>query len=198
MDKSTNTPKITFLGAAGTVTGSRFLLSCGDTKVMIDCGLFQGLRELRLRNWNPLPIDPEKIDAVVLSHAHLDHCGYLPKLVKDGFAGKIYSSGYSAKLAEVILTDSARIQVEDAEYAAKKKFSKHNPPLALYNEADAVNAVHRFEPVSFGVRTKIAEQTFVTLRPSGHILGSATIDVEFFGKRLLFTGDLAETVIRFL
>lgn len=190
MTFDSNQPTIQFLGAAGTVTGSRFLLSCGDTKVMVDCGLFQGLKELRLKNWNPLPIDVHEVDAVVLSHAHLDHCGYLPKLVKDGFAGKIYSSYYTTRLAEVILTDSARIQVEDAAWAAKKKFSRHNPPLALYNEADAIAAVKRFEPIEFGARTQVAEQTFVTLRPSGHILGAATIEVEFFGKRLMFTGDL--------
>lgn len=190
MEPLNHAPSIRFLGAAGTVTGSRFLLECGDTKVMVDCGLFQGLKELRLKNWSPLAVAPEEVDAVVLSHAHLDHCGYLPKLVKDGFRGKIYSSHYTAKLAAVILADSARIQVEDAEYAAKKKFSKHNQPLALYNEQDAANAVGRFEEVAFETRTKIAEETFVTLRPSGHILGSATVEVEFFGKRVLFTGDL--------
>ncbi len=183
-------PTIQFLGAAGTVTGSRFLLSHGDTRVLVDCGLFQGLKELRLKNWAPLAVDPASIDAVVLSHAHLDHCGYLPRLVKDGFAGKVFATHYTAKLAEVILRDSARIQVEDAAYAAKKKFSKHNPPMALYNEQDAANAIASFAPQEFGARVQVAEQTFVTFRPSGHILGAATLEVEFFGKRLMFTGDL--------
>ena len=181
---------IEFLGAAGTVTGSRFLLTCGDTKVMIDCGMFQGLKELRLKNWNPLGIDPAEIDTVVLTHAHLDHCGYLPKLGKDGFAGKVFLTEYSAKLVEVILRDSARIQTEDAKYAAKKGFSKHNPPEALYEEKDVERVLQKFVNTEFGVRTQVAKETFVTLRPSGHILGAAFVEVEFFGKRILFTGDM--------
>jgi len=185
-------PKVTiqFLGAAGTVTGSRFLLRCGDTRVMVDCGLFQGLKELRLKNWAPLAVDPHDVDAVVLTHAHLDHCGYLPKLVKDGFRGKIHLTEYTGKLAEVVLLDSARIQTEDAKYAAKKGYSKHNPPVALYEEQDAMQAVDQFESNEFGVRTHIAEQTWVTFHPSGHILGAAFVELEFFGKRLLFTGDM--------
>jgi len=183
-------PKIQFLGAAGTVTGSRFLLSCGETKVMVDAGLFQGLKELRLKNWNPLSINPAEIDAVILTHAHLDHCGYLPRLVKDGFKGKIHSTKYTAALADVILRDSARIQTEDAKYAAKKGFSKHDPPLPLYVEADAARAISLFVNEPFHRRIQVAEQTFVTFYPSGHILGSAFVEVEFFGKRLLFTGDM--------
>jgi metallo-beta-lactamase family protein len=190
MNSFSGVPTIQFLGAAGTVTGSRFLLACGSVKVMIDCGMFQGLKELRLKNWNPLPIDPAEVDAVVLTHAHLDHCGYLPKLVKDGFRGKVHTSEFTAKLAEVILMDSARIQTEDAKYAAKKGFSKHNPPKALYEEVDAGRAVKLFSPEKFGARIEIADQTFVTFHPAGHILGSAFVEVEFFGKRLMFTGDL--------
>ena len=181
---------IEFLGAAGTVTGSRFLLTCGETKVMIDCGMFQGLKELRLKNWNPLGVDPASIDAVVLTHAHLDHCGYLPKLAKDGFAGKVFLTNYTARLVDVILRDSARIQTEDAKFAARKGFSKHNPPQALYEEADVQKVVQDFVPTEFEIRTQVAEQTFVTFRPSGHILGAAFVEVDFFGKRLLFTGDL--------
>jgi metallo-beta-lactamase family protein len=190
MSNEAQNPTIQFLGAAGTVTGSRFLLACGATKVMVDCGMFQGLKELRLKNWNPLPIDPAEVQAVILTHAHLDHCGYIPKLVKDGFAGKIHMTEFTAKLAEVILMDSARIQTEDAKYAAKKGFSRHNPPKALYEEADAHKAVGLFSPQPFHVRTQVAEQTFVTFHPSGHILGAAFVEVEFFGKRLLFTGDM--------
>ena len=185
-----NTPKIQFLGAAGTVTGSRFLLTCGNTKVMVDAGLFQGLKELRLKNWNPLGVDPSSLSAVVLTHAHLDHCGYIPKLVKDGFAGKIHMTKYTAKLAEVILRDSARIQTEDAKYAAKEKFSKHNPPKALYEEPDAAKSFEQFAVEPFNERVQVAEETFVTFHPSGHILGAAFVEVEFFGKRILFTGDM--------
>jgi metallo-beta-lactamase family protein len=186
-------PTIQFLGAAGTVTGSRFLLSNGATKVMVDCGLFQGLKELRLKNWNPLQVDPAEIDAVILTHAHLDHCGYLPKLVKGGFSGKIHSTLYTAKLAEVILLDSARIQTEDAKYAALKGYSKHEKPEPLYNEQDAQQAIRQFSTEDFGQRVKVADSTFVTFHPAGHILGAAYLEVEFFGKKLLFTGDLGRT-----
>jgi metallo-beta-lactamase family protein len=186
----TSKPTITFLGAAGTVTGSRFLLSCGETKVMVDCGLFQGLKELRLKNWEPLAVDAGTIAAVVLTHAHLDHCGYIPKLVQQGFKGKIHSTKYTMKLAEVILLDSARIQTEDAKWAAKKGFSKHNPPKPLYDENDATKAIQQFQVEEFGQRVQVAKETFVTFHPSGHILGASTLEIEFFGKRLMFSGDL--------
>lgn len=157
---------------------------------MVDAGLFQGLKELRLKNWNPLGVTPSSLSAVVLTHAHLDHCGYIPKLVKDGFAGKIHMTKYTAMLAEVILRDSARIQTEDAKYAAKEKFSKHNPPKALYEEPDAAKSFEQFKIEPFNERVKVAEETFVTFHPSGHILGAAFVEVEFFGKRILFTGDM--------
>ncbi|MEO0048867.1 MAG: hypothetical protein RL556_199, partial [Actinomycetota bacterium] len=189
-DVANNKPSIRFLGAAGTVTGSRFLLTCGDTKVLIDCGMFQGIKTLRERNWEKFEVDPHSIDAVVLTHAHLDHCGFLPRLVRQGFSGPVYSTHYTAKLAEVILRDSARIQTEDAKYAAKKQFSKHNPPLPLYEEGDVDNTVKLFNTEDFGVRVKVANETFVTFYPSGHILGAAYLKVEFFGKKLVFTGDM--------
>jgi metallo-beta-lactamase family protein len=160
-------PTITFLGAAGTVTGSRFLLSCGETHVMVDCGLFQGLKELRLKNWEPLAIDAGKISAVLLTHAHLDHCGYIPKLVQQGFTGKIHATKFTTKLAEVILRDSARIQTEDAKYAAKKGFSKHNPPKPLYDEDDAEKAIQKFQEEEFNQKIQVAPETFVTFHPSG-------------------------------
>ena len=137
--------------------------------------------------------DPAEIDAVILSHAHLDHCGYLPKLTKDGFRGKIHATEYTAKLADVILRDSARIQTEDAKYAAAKGYSKHESPKALYEEPDAIKAISQFQVEEFGQRVKVADSTFVTFHPAGHILGAAYLEVEFFGKRLLFTGDLGRT-----
>lgn len=183
-------PTIQFLGAAGTVTGSRFLLSYQNVQVMVDCGMFQGLKELRLKNWNPLAVDPASIDAVVLTHAHLDHCGYLPKLVKDGFKGQIHATPYTCKLVDVILRDSARLQTEDAKFAARHGFSKHENPIALYGEADAQRAIQRLVEEQFGQRVQVARETFVTWYPSGHILGAAYVEVEFFGKRILFTGDM--------
>ena len=190
MNTTENQPRITFLGAAGTVTGSRFLLSCGETNVMVDCGLFQGLKELRLKNWEPLAIDAATISTVLLTHAHLDHCGYIPKLTEQGFKGKIHATKYTAKLAAVILRDSARIQTEDAKWAAKKGFSKHNPPKPLYDEADAEKAIAQFQEEPFNERIQVAKETYVTFHPSGHILGASTLEVEFFGKRLMFSGDL--------
>ena len=183
-------PTITFLGAAGTVTGSKFLLEAEGVKVLVDCGLFQGLKELRLKNWEPLEVNPADIDAVVLTHAHLDHCGYLPKLVRDGFRGRIHSTANTAKLADVILRDSARIQVEDAEYAAKKKFSKHNPPKPLYDENDADRAIRAFAPEEFGEPIEVANGVTVTFHPAGHILGAAIAVIDIAGKRVVFSGDL--------
>lgn len=181
---------IQFLGAAGTVTGSKFLLSHGSVKVMIDCGLFQGLKELRERNWAHLPIDASQVNAVIITHGHLDHCGYLPRIVKDGFNGKIFATENTVKLAEVILRDSARIQTEDARHAAKKGYSRHEKPVALYGEEDAERAIKQFSGQPFSRRVQVAESTFVTFHPAGHILGAAFVEVEFFDKRILFSGDL--------
>lgn len=183
-------PTIRFLGAAGTVTGSRFLLELDKTRVLIDAGMFQGLKELRLRNWDAFPIAPSSINAVVLTHAHLDHSGYLPLLVREGFAGHAYMTEYTAKLAEVVLRDSAHLQTEDAQYAARKGFSKHAQPRALYDEHDVNETIQLFTPTSFRTRLEIAPETAITFHPSGHILGSAFVEVEFAAKRLLFTGDL--------
>jgi metallo-beta-lactamase family protein len=188
-----STPTITFLGAAGTVTGSKFLLESDGVKVLVDCGLFQGLKELRLKNWEPLDVAAADIDAVVLTHAHLDHCGYLPKLVKDGFRGRIHATLNTTKLADVILRDSARIQVEDAAYAAKKKFSKHDPPKALYDENDADRAIRLFAAEDFGAPVAVAPGVTVTFHPAGHILGAAIAVIDIGGKRIVFSGDLGRS-----
>lgn len=181
---------ITFLGATDTVTGSRFLITGSKSRVLIDCGLFQGLKKDRLKNWEPFAADPRSIDAVVLSHAHLDHCGYLPVLVREGFAGPIFSTNYTKELAAVILNDSARLQTEDARYAAKKGYSKHNPPKALYGPDEVEQTLPRFKAVEFGKKQQVADGCFVTFYPSGHILGASFIVVQMDDKKLLFTNDL--------
>jgi metallo-beta-lactamase family protein len=182
--------QISFLGAAGTVTGSKFLVEADQHKVLIDCGMFQGIKELRLQNWDPFPIDPATLDAIVISHAHLDHCGYLPRLVRQGFVGKIYLTKYSAALARIILRDSAKIQMEDAEFARLKGFSKHNPPLPLYSDDDAEAAIELFVEVDFRKPTKIAAAAEVEFLPSGHILGAAFVQLNVANKKLIFSGDL--------
>ena len=143
------TPSLRFFGAVGTVTGSRFLLEGDGARVLVDCGLFQGLKELRLRNWEPFPYDVASLDSVVLTHAHLDHCGYLPRLVRQGFTGRVYVTPYTAALAAIVLRDSATLQMEDARYAKKKGYSKHKDPLPLYNMEEAEAAIKLFAVVPF-------------------------------------------------
>ena len=140
---------LTFLGAAGTVTGSRHLLEVGGRRVLVDCGLFQGLKELRLRNWAAPPVDPETIDAVILTHAHLDHCGYLPRLVAQGFRGRIFCTPGTRDLCGLVLPDSARIQEEDERQANRGRYSKHHPALPLYTAADASRALMQLQPVGY-------------------------------------------------
>src|SRR4249920_566079 len=140
---------LTFLGAAGTVTGSKHLLDLGDHRVLVDCGLFQGLKDLRLRNWAALPIDASRIDAVVLTHAHLDHCGYLPRLVAQGFKGRIFCTPGTRELCTLVLPDSAHIQEEDARLANKRGYSKHHPAQPLYTEFDAARALTLLQPVGY-------------------------------------------------
>jgi metallo-beta-lactamase family protein len=171
-------PALQFFGAARTVTGSRFLLDTPRARVLFDCGLFQGLKELRLRNWEPFPIHPRSLHAVVVTHAHLDHSGYLPALVRDGFAGPVFCTRNTAALCEILLPDSGRIQEEDAAYANRKGFSKHDPALPLYTEADAMRALARLETMPFGVAFEAAPGVRVTLHRAGHILGAASAHVE--------------------
>lgn len=178
------------LGAAGTVTGSKYLLSTNSRKVLIDCGLFQGYKPLRLRNWDNLPFHPADLDAVVLTHAHLDHSGYLPSLIKQGFRGKIYCTKATFDLCKILLPDSGHLQEEDAEYANRRGFSKHQPALPLYTEADAVNALKYFSGVEFGATIKPAPGFEVEFAPAGHILGAAIVKVKYGGTSITFSGDL--------
>ena len=164
---STPGSRLHFLGATGTVTGSRYLLESGETRVLVDCGLFQGYKELRERNREEFPVDPRTIDAVVLSHAHLDHSGYLPALVRDGFAGNIVTTEGTAELCSLLLPDSAHLLEEEAERAARKGYSKHAHPLPLYNADDAELALSRFRTVGFDSRVEVAPGVNVTFVPAG-------------------------------
>ncbi len=182
--------KLTFLGATGTVTGSKYLLEDGGKRFLIDCGLFQGLKELRLRNWEELPLDPASLDAVILTHAHIDHSGYLPLLVRNGFKGPVYCSPGTADLCDILLPDSARLHEEDAARANRYSYSKHHPALPLYTAEDAYNALEKIKPVPFG--TEFALNDFLTfkLTHAGHILGAASVHINDGHTKLVFSGDL--------
>ncbi|WP_434318466.1 MBL fold metallo-hydrolase RNA specificity domain-containing protein [Leifsonia sp. P73] len=183
------TATLRFLGATDTVTGSRYLVESQGRRVLVDCGLFQGYKVLRERNWRPFPVDPAGIDAVVVTHAHLDHTGYLPALVRDGFRGRIHATHGTTELSRLILPDSGRLLEEQAEYAARRHSSKHATPRPLYTERDALTALERFEPHPFDAELEVAGLT-VRFVPGGHILGAAQVLVEAEGARLHFTGDL--------
>jgi len=194
---------ISFLGATGTVTGSKYLLEAGGKKFLIDCGLFQGLKELRLRNWEDFPVDPTSLDAVILTHAHIDHTGYLPKLVQMGFHGNVYATTATADLCAIMLPDSAHLQEEDARYANKKQFSKHSPALPLYSTDDAQKALDLFQPLPYGKVVELTPTVTLTYRDAGHILGSAFVDIWVKTgdgeQRILFSGDLgrpAQPILR--
>jgi metallo-beta-lactamase family protein len=186
--------RVKFLGGAGSVTGSRYLISAGDFKFMLDCGLFQGLKPLRLRNWDEFPVDPASIHAVVISHAHIDHTGYLPKLVREGFNGPIYCTEPTADLMEIMLMDSAKLQEEEAEYARRKGYSKHSRPEPLYTENDAKNTFAHFRTFGYDKRIKIHENIDVVYRNAGHLLGSAIVEVYIKAgaqtKKIVLSGDL--------
>jgi metallo-beta-lactamase family protein len=183
--------EIVFLGAAGTVTGSRFLLRHSDKEVLVDAGLFQGPRQWRERNWDEFPLPLDHIEAVIITHAHLDHIGYLPKLFRAGFRGPVYLTHTSADLAEIVLRDSAKLQVEDTEFAKKKGYSRHKDPQPLYDETDAEGVLSLFQTVNFFDRVQIIPGVTAEFFPAGHILGSASVGVEFFGSRVLFSGDIS-------
>jgi len=172
---------LSFLGASRTVTGSKFLLETGTRRILFDCGLFQGLKELRLRNWSQLPVRPADIDAVVLTHVHLDHSGYLPLLVKNGFHGPVWCTPGTADLCAILLPDSGYLQEEEAARANRKGYSKHKPALPLYTRADAVIALDRLETVPFGMDFDLGDGLRARFHHAGHILGAASITVT--GKR---------------
>jgi len=182
--------KLTFGGAAGTVTGSRHLFQEGARAWLLDCGLFQGYKQLRLRNRLPLPIGPRRIGAVVLSHAHLDHSGYLPALVRDGFRGPIYASAATRDLCEILLKDSAHLQEEEARFANKHGFSRHQPAEPLYTVDDAMRALGLFRELAFGQPVELGEGVTATLEPAGHLLGAATVRLSRGKRSLLYSGDL--------
>ena len=181
---------ITFLGAAHTVTGSKYVLDTGSAKILVDAGLFQGLKELRERNWQELPVAARGIDAIVLTHAHLDHCGYLPRLVSQGFRGRVFCTAGTKDLCRLVLPDSGRIQEEDAANANRHRYSKHEIALPLYTEADALNAVSLLQPVGYDRPLPVAEGIEVEFISAGHLLGSAYARVRTGDRTILFGGDL--------
>jgi len=182
--------KLTFLGAVGTVTGSKYLLESNGQRLLLDCGLFQGLKELRMRNWGELPFNAAALDAVVLTHAHLDHSGYLPRLMLAGFKGPIYCSPATFDLCKILLPDSGRLQEEDADSANRHSYSKHTPALPLYTEDDAKAVLNQFRVVEFGVPQFLGDELNFTLHHAGHILGAAMVMLRDATTSLLFSGDL--------
>ncbi|MFL6626564.1 MAG: MBL fold metallo-hydrolase RNA specificity domain-containing protein [Vitreoscilla sp.] len=185
--------KLTFLGANGTVTGSRYLVEFGGRRVLIDCGLFQGLKQLRLRNWAPLPVDPSTIDAVVLTHAHIDHSGYLPRLVEEGFRGVVHATQATTELCALLLPDSGHLQEEEAAFANRHGTSRHAPALPLYTEAQARACLPKFRSHDFGASFEPVPGVFVRFHAAGHILGAASVHLVTEAGSVLFSGDLGRS-----
>ncbi|HEY0682267.1 MAG TPA: MBL fold metallo-hydrolase [Steroidobacter sp.] len=185
-----NSVRLSFYGAAGTVTGSRYLLETGEQRILVDCGLFQGYKQLRLRNWAALPFDARAVDAVILTHAHIDHSGFLPALTREGFRGPIYCSEGTLELCKILLPDSAHLQEEDARFANRHGISKHKPALPLYTQNDALACLQQFQAVPIDRTTALSASTSFTLRHAGHLLGACFARLECRGLSVTFTGDL--------
>lgn len=181
---------LSFLGAARTVTGSKYLLNIENKNFLIDCGLFQGFAELRRRNWHPLPIPAKDINAVILTHAHIDHTGYVPLLVKNGFKGKIYCSQATRDLCAILLPDSGFLQEEEARFANKHAYSKHKPALPLYTAADAIHSIQYFYPLAYGNHYNLENTIDLSLMHAGHILGASFVKIAYEDTRILFSGDI--------
>jgi metallo-beta-lactamase family protein len=185
-------PTLTFLGGAGTVTGSKTLLDTEHGRLLVDCGLFQGRKELRKQNWSEFPVPPSSIDAVLLTHAHIDHCGYVPRLVRQGFTGPVYCTEGTRRLAKIVLPDSGHLHEEEAAYANRRGYSKHHPALPLYTEQDAVDSLRQFETVRFDEPCQVGAGVTATWQRAGHILGAASIRlrIDDTGEEIVFSGDL--------
>ena len=182
--------RLTLLGGTGTVTGSKYLLEHEGARLLVDAGLYQGLKQLRLRNWDSFPVPPSEIDAIVLTHAHLDHSGFVPRLVQLGFRGRVYGTSATRDLCTLVLPDSGRLLEEEADYANRHGFSKHHPALPLYTEEDARAALQRFTPREFDEGFEPIPGVRVRLARAGHLLGAASVRVEWSGHSILFSGDL--------
>jgi metallo-beta-lactamase family protein len=183
-------PRISFLGGAGTVTGSKFLVDNGDARILVDCGLFQGFKALRLKNWAKFPVPVQTIDAVVLTHAHIDHSGYLPLLVKQGFSGPVFCTHSTRDLCEILLPDAGHLQESDANFANRHGFSKHKPALPLFTEEDARQALLHLTPVPFDEDRVVPGGAKIRLRRAGHIIGAASVQLDWQGRTIAFSGDL--------
>jgi metallo-beta-lactamase family protein len=190
MESDHMTLKIAFFGGVGTVTGSKYLIETETTRLMVDCGLFQGYKQLRLRNWRPLPVAPDTIDAVLLTHAHIDHSGYLPVLVKNGFKGPVYCTEATTDLSRILLRDSGYLQEREAERANKYGYTKHDPAKPLYGQKDAAKALEMFHSVEFDEAIDLPGGIRATFRRAGHILGAAIVELDIEGRRIVFSGDL--------
>ena len=181
---------LSFLGGAGTVTGSKYLVQQENHRLLVDCGLFQGFKALRLKNWAPFPVEPRSIEAVILTHAHLDHSGYLPALIKRGFRGRVYCSRATADLCAILLPDAGHLQEKDAEFANRHGFSKHKPALPLYTVEDAQAALEYLTPIPFDQDRSLPGGGTMRLRRSGHILGAGSVQLDWGGITTVFSGDL--------